>query len=221
VYSPHTAVDASPFGLNTWLASIVAGTSPTTNRVIKPIAAASLPQGSEFEGAGYGITGELASPVSLSSILGRLAFHLGAPPAGASGEMVGEAKRRPRRLMVARPRGNGAPATPAGVRVQTFAVCAGSGADVLSAAPHADLWVTGEVSHHVALRAVEEGRTVVTVFHSNSERQYLRQRMQPWLERELQREVPDACVYVSEADEDPFQIVDVDLETDSATERAF
>jgi dinuclear metal center YbgI/SA1388 family protein len=221
VYSPHTAVDASPHGLNTWLAGIVSGSAPATTRVIKPLSPASLPAGAEFEGAGYGVAGEMATAASLAEVVHRLASHLGAPPNHPSGKLTSEDKHRPRRLMVARPRGGANPATLADVPVRSFAVCAGSGSDVLSGASDVDLWVTGEVSHHIALKAVEEGRVVVMVFHSNSERQFLRQRMQPWLERELQKEVGDAEVLVSEEDEDPFRIVDVDLDEISTAEHLF
>ena len=123
--------------------------------------------------------------------------------------------------MVARPRGHTDPKTLADVPIRSFAVCVGSGSDVLSEASGAELWVTGEMSHHVALKAVEEGRTVVTVFHSNSERQFLRQVMQPVLERKLQEQVGDAQVLVSEEDEDPFRIVDVDLDNFSTVEHLF
>ena len=37
----------------------------------------------------------------------------------------------------------------------------------------ADLLFTGELSHHDALRMTEQGRCVVTLFHSNTERGYL------------------------------------------------
>jgi putative NIF3 family GTP cyclohydrolase 1 type 2 len=93
--------------------------------------------------------------------------------------------------------------------VQSAAVCAGSGFDVLKNAD-VDVLVTGEMTHHNALRAVMEGKVVITVFHSNSERAYLRQRMQPALEAELRKGEGQARVLVSEEDADPFQIWDVE-----------
>jgi putative NIF3 family GTP cyclohydrolase 1 type 2 len=201
------------------------GHVPATTRVIKPISNVKVPPGVEsdaaFAGAGYGVAGELDTAVSLADILRRLALGLGAPPSQLAVEQKKEKEHQPRRLMVARPRGHTDPKTLADVPIRSFAVCVGSGSDVLSEASGAELWVTGEMSHHVALKAVEEGRTVVTVFHSNSERQFLRQVMQPVLERKLQEQVGDAQVLVSEEDEDPFRIVDVDLDNFSTVEHLF
>ena len=92
---------------------------------------------------------------------------------------------------------------------QSAAVCAGSGWDVLKSCP-VDVLVTGEMSHHNALRATMEGKLVITVFHSNSERAYLRQRMQPALEAELRRIGAEAQILVSETDRDPFEIWNVE-----------
>lgn len=93
--------------------------------------------------------------------------------------------------------------------VRSAAVCAGSGWDVLKDSA-VDLLVTGEMTHHNALRATMEGKVVVTVFHSNSERAYLKQRMQPALEAELKKVDAGAQVLVSAEDADPFVIWDVE-----------
>ncbi|KUI58238.1 hypothetical protein VP1G_05513 [Cytospora mali] len=93
--------------------------------------------------------------------------------------------------------------------VRSAAVCAGSGWDVLKSAP-VDVLVTGEMTHHNALRATMEGKVVITVFHSNSERAYLKQRMQPALEAELRKADAGAQVLVSTEDADPFEIWDVE-----------
>lgn len=108
-------------------------------------------------------------------------------------------------VMVAAPRQFDVAAT----TVQSAAVCAGSGWDVLKSCP-VDVLVTGEMSHHNALRATMEGKLVITVFHSNSERAYLRQRMLPALEAELRRVGAEAQILVSETDRDPFEIWDVE-----------
>lgn len=139
-----------------------------------------------FEGAGYGRTVTFTQPVPLTELLRRLAAGLGGV----------------RYFMVAAP--NKGVST-----VRSAAVCAGSGFDVLKDAA-VDVLVTGEMTHHSALRAVMEGKVVVTVFHSNSERAYLRQRMQPALAAELEKGGVQARVLVSEEDADPFQIWDVE-----------
>ncbi|XP_051927855.1 NIF3-like protein 1 isoform X2 [Hippocampus zosterae] len=86
--------------------------------------------------------------------------------------------------------------------VRTVAACAGSGASVLSGV-QADLYVTGEMSHHEVLDAVARGTSVILSDHSNSERGYLSVFRQKLTER-----VPaDVVVMVSKADRDPLEVV--------------
>jgi len=56
--------------------------------------------------------------------------------------------------------------------VRSVAVCAGSGSSVLSGVD-ADLFITGEMSHHDLLNAVHCGTSVILCEHSNSERGFL------------------------------------------------
>lgn len=93
-------------------------------------------------------------------------------------------------------------------KVRSFGVCAGSGYDVLKSAD-VDLLVMGETSHHSALAAIQQGRTLIQVFHSNSERGYLREVLKPSLEKLLKEAEPKAEVIMSEYDADPFKILDV------------
>lgn len=95
--------------------------------------------------------------------------------------------------------------------IRSVAVCAGSGSDVLKDA-EADLIVTGEMTHHVALRLTMLGKCVLTVFHSNSERGFLKEVLRPQLEGVLRKEDGDAEVLVSEEDGDPFEIWEVKAE---------
>ena len=200
VYSPHTAIDASPYGLGQWLAKLVAGDDQVTTSVIKPVT--SGPKDEKFAGAGYGAVGTLSHPRSLSQVLSRLraglAVHQDTTLTG---------------MLVARPRGASDPKDLEDVQIKSFAVCAGSGSSILACAPDVDLWVTGEMSHHEALKAVEEGRVVVTVSHSNSERRFLIDELQPWLQQELRNNNLDHLqkvdVVVSSEDEDPFRVVEV------------
>ena len=95
-------------------------------------------------------------------------------------------------------------ATPAGTRqrVRTVAVAAGSGGSVLRG-ERADLWLTGELSHHDALAATAGGAAVLLTEHSNSERGFLRvlqQRMREGLQGALD-------VRIAAADRDPFAAV--------------
>jgi putative NIF3 family GTP cyclohydrolase 1 type 2 len=185
VYCPHSAVDAAPEGLNTWLADIVSGPHHSDRSVAIPCSTA--PE--SHSPAGYGAIGRFSSRrVALAEILKRLADKLGGL----------------RHVMVAQPVGASIQTTTVG----SFGVCAGSGYDVLKGAD-VDLLVTGETSHHSALRAVQQGRTLVQVFHSNSERRYLHEVLSAKLREELRGAVPEAEVVVSKYDKDPFTIVDV------------
>ncbi|EEY16963.1 NGG1-interacting factor 3 [Verticillium alfalfae VaMs.102] len=92
--------------------------------------------------------------------------------------------------------------------VRSVAVCAGSGWDVIKDTG-ADVFVTGEVSHHSALKAVQDGILLFTLFHSNSERGFLRERLVPLLQGELTALEAEAEVHMSEVDRDPFEIITV------------
>lgn len=87
-------------------------------------------------------------------------------------------------------------------QIKTVAVCAGSGASVLRGAA-ADLWLTGEMSHHEVLDATHNGTTVILVDHSNSERGYLKE-LQPTLHQLFGGKVN---VLISQKDRDPLQVL--------------
>lgn len=86
--------------------------------------------------------------------------------------------------------------------VSSVAVCAGSGASVLNGVK-ADLYITGEMSHHEVLDAVAKGTSVILSDHSNSERGFLLV-----FREKLAVRLPDSVtVAVSKADRDPLQVV--------------
>uniref|UniRef100_A0A3Q4H307 NIF3-like protein 1 n=1 Tax=Neolamprologus brichardi TaxID=32507 RepID=A0A3Q4H307_NEOBR len=86
--------------------------------------------------------------------------------------------------------------------VCNVAVCAGSGASVLNGVK-ADLYVTGEMSHHEVLDAVAKGTSVILSDHSNSERGYL-----AVFRERLAVRLPDSVtVVLSKADRDPLEVV--------------
>jgi putative NIF3 family GTP cyclohydrolase 1 type 2 len=95
-------------------------------------------------------------------------------------------------------------ATPnADIKISSVAVCAGSGGAVLRGV-RADLLVTGEMSHHELLAAVESGSNVVLCEHSNTERGYISGRMQQELQQLLGENVQ---VLMSNVDRDPVEHV--------------
>jgi len=86
--------------------------------------------------------------------------------------------------------------------IKSVAVCAGSGSSVLRGSK-ADLWLTGEMSHHEVLDAVHDGTSVVLTDHSNSERGYLRA-LQPELTAVFDNTIQ---VVMSATDRDPLEVV--------------
>jgi dinuclear metal center YbgI/SA1388 family protein len=85
--------------------------------------------------------------------------------------------------------------------VKRAAVAAGAGGSLLdeALAEGAQLFLTGELRHHDALRAARLGVTVACTLHSNSERACL-----PRLARRIEKELPTLVVKLSKADKDPF-----------------
>ncbi len=86
--------------------------------------------------------------------------------------------------------------------VRRAAVCAGSCGKLLDdvLAAKADLYLTGEMRHHDAIKAARCGLTVVCTLHSNSERAVLK-RLAQRLRDETTLEV-----LLSQADQDPFRV---------------
>jgi dinuclear metal center YbgI/SA1388 family protein len=83
------------------------------------------------------------------------------------------------------------------------AVCAGACGDLLDSAisSGAQLYLTGEMRHHDAIKAAAAGVTVVCTLHSNSERAVLRR-----IKKRLEQTSGIPPVTISGADRDPFTI---------------
>jgi dinuclear metal center YbgI/SA1388 family protein len=95
-------------------------------------------------------------------------------------------------------------AGPADGTITCAAVCAGSGGQMLDDALRggAQLYLTGEIRHHDAIRAAAAGMTVVCTLHSNSERAVLKR-----LKKRLEETPAMPPVQISAVDRDPFAIV--------------
>jgi putative NIF3 family GTP cyclohydrolase 1 type 2 len=174
--------------------------TPHTRTTIHP-SAPPLPEGMETAGMGRFVT--FNSPQPLTSVIDRIAKGTGYPGG----------------IPIAIPQG----ASVDEIKIRTVGVCPGSGSSVLmNGGSIPDLLFTGEMSHHEALAAIERGKVVVAIAHSNTERGYLRAVMRGKLEGVLKGEwevvrkeglnseggevYGDAeCeVVVSEADRDPY-----------------
>lgn len=129
------------------------------------------------EGRGQGRIANLTTPADRSAIIARIKKELNLS-----------------RLLVAGPTSG---------TVSRAACCAGSCGDILNdaIAQKAELYLTGEMRHHDALRAAQKGITVVATLHSNSERAVLKR-----LAARLREQVPQIEFHLSESDRDPFVI---------------
>lgn len=87
--------------------------------------------------------------------------------------------------------------------VRRAAACAGACGELLNEAisQRAELYLTGELRHHDAIKAARAGLTVVCTLHSNSERLALRR-----LKQRLEEALPELACHLSRTDRDPFVV---------------
>lgn len=157
-------------------------------------------------------------PIPLPAIIDRIGLGLG----------------NPKGFPIAVPQGKNA----GDMQIRSIAICAGSGGGLFSSMERngeddVDLYFTGELSHHEALAAIEKGKCVICLFHSNTERGFLHGVLRGQLEeavaqewervrkeeagREEWREVLSeeaGEVAVSEVDRDPYGIMIAKSEVD-------
>jgi dinuclear metal center YbgI/SA1388 family protein len=125
---------------------------------------------------GLGRIGELARPLKVAEIIGRIKKATGAKAVG----LVGDEKKLVRRA----------------------AVCAGSCGKIINSviAAEADLYLTGELKHHQALAAQESGLTCICLSHTVSERFILKK-----FAGQLRRRLKAIEIRISKKDTDPFK----------------
>jgi dinuclear metal center YbgI/SA1388 family protein len=89
-------------------------------------------------------------------------------------------------------------------KISRAAACPGSCGDLLDAAISggAQLYLTGEIRHHDAIKAAAAGVTVVCTLHSNSERAALKR-----LKTRLEETSGIPPIVISSVDRDPFRVV--------------
>lgn len=129
---------------------------------------------------GQGRLVRLETPATMNELIERLKMHLGVE-----------------HLKIAI--GQNTPAT-----FQTIGLCAGAGGSMLDEALNADaeVFLTGEMSHHDTLKAIAKGCAIILAGHTNTERGYL-----SVLKRKLESELSEASIAIAERDRAPFQIV--------------
>lgn len=139
----------------------------------RPIHPCKVP-GYENTGAGMGRIVRFSSPQPLLSIIDRIGLGLG----------------NPKGFPIAIPQGK----TMSEIKISSVAICAGAGGGLFSGLgkngeEDVDLLFTGELSHHEALAAIEQGKCVIALFHSNTERGFLHSVLKPQLEKAIKEEV--------------------------------
>jgi putative NIF3 family GTP cyclohydrolase 1 type 2 len=126
-----------------------------------------------YPGAGMGRIVRLSEPVPLPDIIDRIGLGLG----------------NPKGFPIAVPQGKEV----SDMHIQSIGICAGSGGHLFSEmesnGEEVDLLFTGELSHHEALAAIEKGKCVICLFHSNTERGFLHSVLKGQLETTVKDEV--------------------------------
>lgn len=147
VYSPHTAVDAAPAGVNDWLADALGQGQR------RPITPPRIVHGEPMTAAvaGQGRFVQLAEGALLSTLVERVKQHLDLPLVRVAAT---EKHRR------------GAP-------IHTVGICAGAGGKLFEEVGAVDLLWTGEMRHHDVLARVAAGTSVILCDHTPTERGYL------------------------------------------------
>ncbi|CCH42124.1 NGG1-interacting factor 3 [Wickerhamomyces ciferrii] len=174
VYSPHTAIDAANGGVNDWLIDGV------TQGLIKEKSII-IPNDEDPTTIGMGRFVKLSQELTLSQLINNTKSLLNLKYIQLSS--LGS--------------------KPEDKKISTIAVCAGSGSGVFSKLKtSADLYITGELSHHELLALKESGSNVLIVNHSNSERGYLQ-----IVKENLEKELQEFDIIISETDIDPLQVV--------------
>lgn len=169
IFSPHTALDNAPDGMNDFMCDLF-GTTESVRTGVRL---------DSVTGIQIGRISVLSSPMSLQAVIHILKSQLGLSS-----------------VRYACP--TDAPLT--SVEIKSIAVCVGSGSSVLMGAP-ADLYLTGEMTHHDILACISAGKTVILLDHSSSERPYL-----PKLAERLSQLDNITEVFISQADREPIRV---------------
>jgi len=192
VYSPHTALDAAPAGVNDWLVDAFGkGTRRAVLRASDPQKAGPdsrvcSPAGNDPEAgtSGQGRLLLLDRALTVSGVVRRVKEHLGL---------------RTVRLALSR-RNQSTP------KLRHVGVCAGSGGAILEECfkqgVTLDLFLTGELRHHDILAANARGVSVLLTDHTHTERGFL-----PVLAARIGKVFGSALdVIVSRRDTEPLKV---------------
>lgn len=171
-YAMHTNFDAAP-GCMADLAAKKLGL--TDCEVLEKM-------GETGDGTSYGIgcTGRFEQPMTLQAAAERVKEAFGLPYAAVFGKLDGEAV------------------------IQKAAVCPGAGGSTMgeALAAGAQVYITGDISHHEGIDAVAQGMAVIDAGHYGIEHIFTE-----FMEKYLMRKLGDAVKVVREKPAFPIQIV--------------
>ncbi|KAL3241329.1 uncharacterized protein RNJ42_03421 [Nakaseomyces bracarensis] len=192
VYCPHTAVDAVAGGVNDWLVKSVVNDDNSlivSNKSIEQVSA-TLEKDEEDHEVGYGRFVKLSEPIAVADVVTNLKKWLGIEHM----QVASLAYEREGKL--------------SNHKVQSVAVCAGSGSGVFRNlnVNDVDLFVTGELSHHEVLKYKEMGKAIIVCNHTNTERGYVRNFMADSIKKQDSEGIFSDIV-ISKTDRDPLNTV--------------
>lgn len=171
VYCPHTAVDSANGGVNDFLVKAIAEGKEIASKEV-------IEKNEELEDCGMGRIVKTLEPILLGNVVERVKKTLGLD-----------------KVQVACARNQDS-----NQQIREVAICAGSGGSLFKGLK-ADLYFTGELSHHQTLFLTESGSTVIACHHSNTERAFL-----SVMAQQLNAEIPQARILISQQDKDPYEI---------------
>ena len=178
VYSPHTCWDSMENGVNDWLGSCFEAKSKF-----------SITPNNSVPNAGMGRILTLATALPLTEVCDILQNHLEVKHLRLGHADYDQWIERDQSKQYD--------------MISTIGICAGSGGSLLNGV-NADLYITGEMSHHEVLAVIAEGRNVLLSEHTHTERGFLKSVVEM-----LHVQTMNSIEFiVSEADCNPIQTID-------------
>lgn len=160
VFSMHTNLDAASLGMNLALSKLL----KLKNTDILHITATDTNK-DELIRYGYGLVTELEHPIHLNELAKHMAKQLDAKALRYAGQPSKEIKK--------------------------IAICGGSGSSFIRDAVRAkaDAYITGDIGHHDAQEALEQGLSIIDAGHYDTEKHVLNH-VKLYLQDKLKTELP-------------------------------
>lgn len=160
VFSMHTNLDAATLGVNYVLSELLGFENPPVLHITK--IEKNSPNPTIY---GYGAVGELSESIHLNELAKRIANQLQTTSLRYCGQPSKE--------------------------VQKIAICGGSGSSFIkdAIASGADVYITGDIGHHDAQEALEQGLAIIDAGHFDTEKHVL-PHLKKYLEEKIKPELP-------------------------------